>query len=178
MNEELRDHRQFKKTIIWGIIISAICYLIFTISLVGVMGTSTPEVSTTGLQSLGTAPMILINLFGLLSLLTAGIAVGFALKEMFMYDYKLQRRESWLWVAIVPFIFNIIRPGSFIDMLGLTATIGGGLLVVMMLIIHSKAIKRGKNMPSFTMPNNWWIKGALIAIFVAAAIYEVIHVFF
>jgi len=72
---------------------------------------------------------------------------------------------------------TLIRPTSFIQLLGLTATIGGGMAVVMFLIAHSKAQRRGTLAPSYTMPNNWWLKGALILIFVLATVWEVVGLF-
>jgi len=178
MNEELKNKKLLKKSIIIGIILSAVCYLIFSTALVGVMGISTPEIATTGLISLGGTALILINLFILLCLLTVAIALGFALKEAFILDYNLKNNKAWLLTILPPLIIAIFKPASFINLLGLTATFGGGLLIAVMLIVHSKAVKIGKVNPTYSMPNKWWIKLILIFLFVIATIYEIIIAFF
>jgi tyrosine-specific transport protein len=177
MNEELKDKRLLKKSLIWAVAISAVCYLIFSFALVGIMGSDTPQVATTGLEIVGGFGLVLINLFALLAVGTAYVALGYALKEMFIYDYSFKVRKAWGFAVSIPLIMTLIRPTSFIQLLGLTATIGGGMAVVMFLIAHSKAQRRGTLAPSYTMPNNWWLKGALILIFVLATVWEVVGLF-
>jgi tyrosine-specific transport protein len=174
---ELTNKKYLKKAIIYSTIISAVVYIIFAASMVGVMGTNTPEVSTIGLESLGSTFLILINLFATIALATAFIGLSYSLKETFMLDLKFKNFTAWFWVALIPLAIILLKPTSFIHILGISGTLGGGLATVVILSVHKKAQESSKGKPTYSIYLPWFIRFVIIAIMFIATYQEIMALF-
>jgi len=170
MREELCDNeKMFKKSIIIGSLIPIVLYILFVVAVYGFTGANTPEIATI---ALGKLPCVL----AIFTMFTAFFALGVALKELFMYDFKIKHTNSFI-LAITPvFILSIVilifHLTSFIKLLGLIGSIAGGLAAILVLIMVRKARKLGERKPEYKMPLSWIAIIILIAIFIMGIIYQ------
>ena len=171
MKKELTDKKLLKRSVITGVSVAAIVYIIFAIVVVGVTGANTTEVATVGFGiEIGKWMIILANLFAFLTMATAFLSLGFELKDAYYSDYKLSNIVSWLLVVIVPVTFVLLNIIDFIRIIELSAVIGDGLMLTLITIMHSKAKKIGKRKPEFTVYGSWWLKTIFIILFIVAAV--------
>ena len=134
MNENIRSKQTLKKSIIWGMIITGVVYLIFVLGMLG--SGATTELSTTGLTG---KVGLLANLFALFGISTAFIGLAYIQKEVFMYDYLLSKFNAWILTIILPIILYIINLDGLIRIIEVTGSVSGGLMLLLVLIIHTKA---------------------------------------
>lgn len=160
MKEGLTNNRKYlKRAIIFGSLIPLFIYLLFAFVVVGASGVHITEVATIGLgKLLGEKMIILGNLFAIFAMATSFIALGLALKEMYNYDYKLNKKLSWALSCFVPlaiffalYFFNML---SFIGVLGITGTIAGGIDGVLIFMMFLKAKTAGDRKPEYVLNIN------------------------
>lgn len=171
MKQELKDKKLLKRSIILGILISGIIYFLFALAVVGVNGINTTEVATVGLgQALGFKMLILANIFALIAMSKAFIALGYSLKDTYRLDFKIKHLYSWLLVISIPLIIIITQLVNFITILNLLGVITDAILLTLILVMHSKAQKQGNRMPEYSLKDNWLLKSLFIVIFIIGMI--------
>lgn len=169
LKEELKNNRQMlKKALVIGSLIPVIVYLIFSLAVVGAGGRSTAEIATHGLASFGNSALILGDLFAIISMATAFLVLGLALKWMFQYDCKINRHIAFLLTVTVPFIIAFFVSPSFAKVLGITGALAGGIESCLVVLMHRKA-KSGK--PEYSVKSRLLVDILLIALFVAGIAY-------
>lgn len=175
MREEMKNKLQkLKPAIIIGSILPIIVYLIFTTAVVGAAGKSTSEIATITIgQTLGTTGTILANLFATFGMMTAFIALGYGLKEMYHYDYKIKEKTSLLLTAIVPVALVFLGIHSFSTTLEITGAISGGATGVLAILMHMRAKKYGERKPEYKINITMLGNILLIIMFIAGAIYTI-----
>lgn len=175
MREEMKGHwKEFKKAIIIGSAIPIIVYLLFALAVVGIAGQKTAEIATLTIgQMLGTTGLILANIFAVLAMFTSFIALGYGLKEMYNYDYKINIKTSWAITCAVPIIILFLGVESFANTLEITGAISGGLAGVLAVLMHSRAKKYGDRKPEYSI-NVTVIGGILLmAVFIIGAVFTI-----
>ncbi len=173
MASGLKDKKLLKNSIIIGIVLSAIIYLLFAFAVVGVLGAKTTELSTIALgELLGKHMVILGNLFAVLALGTAFVAIGYSLKENFVLDYKVNNILAWLGVLVVPILFVLVGKFSFVKIIDISGVIGTGISLLAILVIHTRAIKQGDREPEYKIKNSLFFKGIIILLIITAIVYE------
>ena len=178
MEQELVKNRKLmKKAIIIGVMIPIISYLLFAFAVVGVTGLATSEVATIGLgQIMGKYMVIVGNLLAVLTMTTSFLTLGLALKQTFNYDYKLNHTLSWALTVIIPLLIAVSGLTSFIQIIGISGVVAGGIEGVLIVLMAMKAKKLGDRKPEYTIKINWLIAAVLIALFVIGAIYLLLNV--
>lgn len=176
MKKELeKNKKQLKKAIIWGSLIPVFIYIVFIVAVLGFSGANTPEISTIGLGPLPTV-------FGIFTMFAACLALSFALKEMYMYDLKINEKYSWLLTMFVPFLIllmlKLMNILTFIEILGVGGALTGALTVKLILLMNYKAKKKGERKPEFSLPHKTWITALLFILFFLGAVYEIIKIIF
>jgi len=117
------------KSITAAIIFTAILYLLFAFSVVGISGQVTSPDTVSGLfEQLGGSLVFLISLFGLFAISTSYLMVSSAAIEIYNYDYRLSHRSSWLLAVIPPFILFLAGMRNFIDIIGMVGSVAIGLV--------------------------------------------------
>ncbi len=179
MKEELgRNRKLLRKAIVIGGLIPIVLYALFAVAVVGISGASTSQVATTNLGArLGQLTAVLANLFAVLAMSTSFIALGLALKEMYVYDYRIHKRAAWLLTCAAPlgaFLFGI---NSFVAVLGIAGAVAGGTEGILLVRMHSKARRRkAETKPAYTIKASRIVSAALAAMFLAGIAYAVIKV--
>lgn len=166
----LGNNRLFKKAIIIGTLIPFIVYTLLTLAVVGYFGTNVPEIFTLGLSR------FFISL-GIITMLTSFAAINTSLIDMYEFDFKIPKQFALLLVnAIVLILFVIIKKFSlatFINIIGISGAISGGILALIILLINKRAKYLGDRKPEFSMPINWLIISVISVVFALAVIMEI-----
>ena len=178
MNEELKNKKNMKKAIIAGMALSVFIYFIFSFSIIGAFGDNINEVVTVSFGKLGSLFNITANLFALLAMSTAFLALSFALKENYMLDLKLKNSKSWILTIIFPFIIFLINPIGFIKILEITGAIAIAFILIMIILMHNNIIKKRNRIPEYSMPKSFLIKFIILLILIIGITYETIILLF
>lgn len=179
MREELEQHeKQMKKAIIIGTIIPIVVYVIFSLVVALSIGIDNFEllgpnekIATIALAKvLGSRMALLSNIFAILAMTTSFLAVGLALKEMFIYDYNFQKSTAWGLTILPPFFVSYFNLTNFMQVLNLSGIFAGGLMAILMLLTVRKAKLTGKRKPEYNIKLPLWLIIFLALIFVFGVI--------
>jgi tyrosine-specific transport protein len=169
----VKEKKKLKKVIIAGAVIPLILYLIFVFTIVGIMGPTTQELGTMGIENLiGTKGLIIGNLFLLFAISTSFLALSFGLKEYYFYDKKMSNFKSWAIACLVPFVlfFFVRNWSSFTGILNVSGVFFGGTQAIVVVLTALAAKKLGKRKPEYTFPINKIVAFLLIAFIVGGMI--------
>jgi amino acid permease len=172
----LKNNRNLmKKAIIIGTCIPAVFYTIFTLVVVGYMGSETPQIATFALGGI-------FVFMGIVTMVTSYISLANALKHNYMFDYKISKRKAWFRACIIPifvFLFIQIFGGlfSFIRVISIGGVVSGGVIGILVLMINKRAEKRGDRHPEFFVPINNWIVRILSFVFILGIFLELFKMY-
>ncbi|MBI5065283.1 amino acid permease [Candidatus Woesearchaeota archaeon] len=174
INRELKNKKLMKKAILFGTFLPIIVYSLFAFGVVGVTGEKATEVATVGIGALlGKSAILFFNAFAILTMSTSFISLGFALKDMFKFDYSFNYNISWFLAVIPALLFFLIANPAFSRTLSITGSLSGGLAIVLVLLAYLKAQKVGKRKPEYKI----WIPKLLIyfliLLFILGALFDV-----
>ncbi|MDD5650521.1 MAG: aromatic amino acid transport family protein [Candidatus Nanoarchaeia archaeon] len=170
----VKDKKEMKKAILIGSIIPIIVYCLFALIVVGVTGINTTEIATIGLGNyLGIIGLILGNIFAIFAMFTSFLALGLAMKETYLYDFKLNENTSYLLAVLVPlFAFLILRNvATFTKVLNFAGFLAGGIAGILVILI---TFKTEKLKSEYKMPKSLLLKILIILILVGGVIYNLI----
>src|SRR3989344_3411672 len=170
MAYELKNKINLRKAIIYAMLITFVIYSLFCLVMIGISGKDITQVATLSLENLGNFSLF-GNLFSLLALSTAFIGLGFSLKNSLILDYKLKNLFSWIFVIGIPAILFFLNLGNFILFLELSGAISIGVILISILIMHSKAKSIGKRKPEFQFKDNLFVKVLLFILVIIGIIY-------
>lgn len=168
VNIILRKHPHLmKKSLVIGMVIPVIFYILFAFVVVGFKGLETPEIATLAL-----GPLFIV--MGIFTMFTSYLALGTALEDNLKYDKKYKRKKAWFLVSILPmFLFLIIKffdYFSFTKILSIGGVISGGLTGILILFMVKSAKKKGNREPEYSFPINWFIIGFIALIFLTGVV--------
>ena len=139
--EQMVDENEdeFILAVLFASILPIILYALFTLAVVGVTGLSTTEVATIGLGTvLGKRMLLFGNIFAFLAMATSFLTLGVTLKNLFQWDYKINKFLSALLTLMVPFIIFILGLRSFISVLSFVGSLTGGIVMITSVMIFWK----------------------------------------
>lgn len=176
MKEELeRNTKELKRAIIYGGIITAIAYVIFTLVLVGIGGKNTSPIAIEGMESFGYSVFLVGNLFFILALAGSFLAIGLSLKELFIYDLKFNPFVAWIFTISIPFLSFILKLSDFISILVFVGAIIGGITGILIILMHQKAKKLGTRKPEYEIKETLILNLALMVIFILGIVYYLLE---
>jgi amino acid permease len=119
---------------------------------------------------------IVLNLFAILAATTAFLGLGFALKESFCEDFGMSDVKSWFFTMIVPAVLVFVGVRSFWKVLEFVGGFTGGLLLILILLMHFKARKsRLKSEFVLKVPNwSYILLFALLGIIVFSSLWYMV----
>ncbi len=170
----VRNEKLLKKCILIGISIPIVVYFVFAIAIVGVTGASTTEIATIGLGKVVGEHMVLLgNIFAIVTMATSFLALGLALKQMYNYDYNINKHLSWILTVSIPFLIALTGFATFIKAIGIAGVVAGGIEGALIVFMVWQAKKLGDRKPEYKMKINFLISVLLILLFVFGAIYYI-----
>lgn len=169
------DKKKVKKTLFIGMAIPAVIYIIFTIVVVGSVGIDNfnslgpnERLATIALGKVISPRLFIIaNLFAVFAMFTSFIALGYALKEMFMYDYHLKKRLAWALTCFVPLGIALLNLTNFIQALNIVGIVAGGINAVLIVLMFHRAKKHGDRQPEYIVKENKFLSFLIVALFVS-----------
>ena len=175
LREEIRGNEKLlKKAIILGSLIPIILYILFSATVIGVLGKNITQVAT-----LSFGP--LMTILGIFTMLTSYFVLAFSLRDTFKYDVKISKPNNFILTSIIPLVLYILVTQfefiGFAFILGIGGVISGGLTGILILLIAKKAkqtTRNGKN-PEIQIPLNWKLIAILSLIFLTGIILEFTH---
>jgi len=187
MREELgRDRKKLMKAIIIGSLIPLVVYILFAAVVVGIVGSGFGQLGegeriATVALSLFVRPEIglLANIFAVLAMTTSFLALGIAMSETFQYDYRVKKAASLFLTLSVPLAFFLADAllfdvTNFINILGIVGSVTGGIIGLLIILMHHRAKKSGDRKPEFSIKGSVLISALLAAVFVAGIVNEVV----
>ena len=166
-----------RRAIVIGSAIPIVCYALFAAAVVGVSGAFTTEVATVGLSNLiGTLGFVLMQVFAIAAMASSFVALGFALKAMYVEDFNLPHAEGFALTVGIPLALMALGAHSFVNTLELTGVFAGGLTGVLIVLMHARAKNVKGRKPEYHIPLNKLCYGALIVLFAIGMLYELVLV--
>jgi len=177
MNEILiKNKKAMKKSIIIGCSIPILIYVLFAAITLSVTGAQTTEIATIGLgKILGDNFKIFTNLFAIFAMATCFISLGIALKEIYYYDYKINKHLSWAMACFIPLLLFLIGIKEFISTIGFVGAIGGGLEMIIIIFMWTYSKKKSQRKPEYSIKFKY-IEYLLVLMFLIGIIYQIMSV--
>ena len=161
-----------KRTIILGSIIPLVLYLLFAIVVVGVTGTQTTELATIGLGTvLGPHILFLGNFFAAFAMATSFLLLALALLWVYQCDYKIKKLHAFLLTMILPLVLALSGFVHFIQILGITGAIAGGVQGILIVLAHRQAQRKSERKAEYSIRNSLPLSLALIVLYIVGILY-------
>lgn len=148
--EKNKAVNKFKKTIKISQIIIALFYLIFIISILGILGKNIEENIFYSIKNIvGKTAFLIITLTGFLAILTSMLALISDFRSIFLVDYKISKKNSWF-LFLFPILIFLFLTKDILSLTNIISIVGGigfgifGLFILFM----AKKIKNNKNIYS------------------------------
>lgn len=162
--------RDFKKVILWSVLISAFFSLIFALSVLGITGGQTSEDALAGLKIfLGPGGVIIGSLIGFLAVFTSYLALIADLKEIFKIDYGFSVGLAWLFSFVPPLILFFSGAASLAVVLSFIGAVGLGIFGIFILKISEKIESREATVSHWSRFFKWLVGAGILL----GAVYEV-----
>lgn len=173
------DKKRIKKAIYIGMAIPMIVYILFTFVVVGSIGFENfsllepnKRIATIALGEVISPKLFVVaNLFAAFAMFTSFIAVGFALKGMFVYDYNLNKRLAWALTIFIPLGIALSNLTNFIQALNIVGVVVGCIDAIIIVLMFHKAKKFGERTPEYTIKESKLLSMLMVALFVAGAVF-------
>lgn len=175
MKNILADNKaKLKKAIIIGILIPLVVYIIFSVVIVGISGPDTTESAVLGLRgTLGPIAISIGAIFGILSMTTSFMVLGLVLKEVYQFDYKIHRILAWALVVFPPLLIVLLNLLSFIEVIGISGAIIGGVDGIIIISMFKKAKQKSQREPEYQLKIPNFITYIIYGVFSLGIIYEI-----
>ena len=121
--------------------------------------------------------VIAVLLFAIVAMTTSFLALGLALVWVYNYDYKMKKSLSWALTVFPPLIIAISGLAGFIQVIGITGAIAGGIDGILIVLMHRRAKKFGDLQPAYVIREHWFVSALLCLIFVGGIVYTVANLF-
>ncbi len=164
------EKKNLKESILIAYATIFVAYLIFAVVVVGWKGAATPEVATLALGK----PFILL---GILTMFTSYLALTFAMMDTLRFDFHYSKEKSWIITNTLPLLLYVLltmtNTASFTTVLSIGGVLSGGLMAILILIMHPKAKSLGDEPPAYRIPHSKIITVLLVILFIFAAAQQI-----
>lgn len=175
--EMLKGGKQnFKKVIKWGTIIPIIITFLFAASVVGVVGQDITREALGGIKIvLGNKLFAFGIFFGILAVVTSFLVLGLNLKNVYRYDWKINKYLAWFLTCSVPLLIFLLGSRDFIKVISITGGILGGFDGVVIALMYLRAKKMGDRQPEYNLKLSKFLAYFVALIFAVGIVYEVYY---
>jgi len=174
-----KDQKRVKKAIILGTLIPNTLYIIFILVIVGASGVATSKEALSGFSlAIGDGVATIGFTFGILAIITSFLMIGTNLKEMFMYDYGINKNLAWLMACFVPLAIFILGMRDFIEVINFVGGIAGGLAGILVILIYLKIRSNprlGDLKPAYQIKVPKIILSLMILVFMLGIVYQLLY---
>ena len=176
MKEELWPQTKLlKPAIITGTLLTIAVSAIFGVIVAGISGASTTIGALGGLRNiLGDNFVKLVAVFGFLSIATSFLIVGVYLKDVFQFDFAVNKRAAGLLVVLVPILAFSFGLQSFVNIIEFLGSVTVALSALILLLIFKAAKSKNNREPEYKLNLNSSVLVVLAVIFLIGFIQQVI----
>lgn len=169
----LKDQENnFRKSILFAVLLTGILYLLFTFTVLGISGDVTTPDAISGLHEfLGGKIIFLGSLFGILAVSTGYLMLGSAFLDMFRLDYNISKKFAWFLVVAPPLVLFLGGLRTFIDIISLAGSVAIGLEGIILTFVYIKSKSKGDRVPEYSLELPKFIYYLLIFMFGAGIVY-------
>jgi len=137
-----------KSAIAWGTFLPVILMLIFTFTVVSITGVNTTSDTLIGLSRvLPNGLMLFALILGLLAIITSFLVIAQATREIFWWDFGMNKNFAWALSCFVPFLLYLAGVRNLMAVVSLTGAIVGSLIGIFYIWLFFEA-KRKPEQPS------------------------------
>lgn len=152
------------KVAFWGTFLAAAIYFIFALGVLRLTPHPSPD-TLTGLGGLPAGVLAVLGIVGLVAIWKSYIVIGLNAKEMLDLDLKWPRFWGALTVVAAPIAFYFLGLNDFLEVIGLLGSLFLAFDSALVVHIWRRIVPRSR-----LRPLSW----GLYAVFLAAAVYEII----
>ncbi len=161
---------KLRKVIFWGVVFSAIIYLLFIFIVLGASGPKTSEEAISGLAKVLTSNVVKLGfVFGVITCFTSFLAIALTLKKTLWYDFGLPKNFAWFVACFLPLTIFLLGVRKFIEVISVTGAIALGIEGIIIVFLYKEFLKKKfsqKLNPVFYL---------LVGVFVLGIIFEIIY---
>ncbi|MCR4312009.1 MAG: hypothetical protein NUV56_01865, partial [Candidatus Uhrbacteria bacterium] len=140
-----KRERLLPAVLMLGMTIVLLVFVLFVVTILGFNGGNTSPDAITGIvKSAGRPTALLAASVGVLTVFSAFVTIGTSLMNTLMYDFRLRYGFAWLAAIGVPIIGFLIGARNFIDVIGYTGGLLGGLCGLLIVFAYEKARRSGE----------------------------------
>lgn len=173
-----KEKKNIKSAIFWGTLIPAAITLLFVTIIVGVTGSNTTPDTLVGLKQFFSNGIITFSLiFGLLSIMTSFLVTSQAIREIYWWDFKMNKTFAWVLACGVPLIFFFFGVQNLTKVVGFTGAVTGGIIGIIVIILSLIIQKKAQRKSIIKTNISKWAAFAISILFVSGLINEVIKFF-
>jgi amino acid permease len=170
-----REKDKIKSAIIWGTILPSIVLAVFVLTIIGVTGANTTADTLTGLRGIfSDGIMVLALILGVITIFTSALVMMQSVREIFWWDFKINKNIAWLFAFILPVILFLFNITNLTAVISITGAVMGGILGVVMVsllpIVQKKPEQKSILTTSISRP--WAI--VLCSLFVIGLVSELV----
>jgi amino acid permease len=174
MKRIIKDNRKLKSTIIFGVTLIAVSYLLLILVVVGVSGQETTQLFSIGLTKwVNHGVGKLVHLFTIFTLTTSFMGLGFTLKEIYELDYGWSNSVAWCATFGVPFALLFFIKRDFLSIISITGAVASVFVLGILIMMFHKAKKKGDRKPEFSMPIPLWLNMLILLFCIIIAVQTV-----
>jgi amino acid permease len=170
-----REKNKIRSAIIWGTILPSAVLAIFVLTVVGVTGVNTTADTLSGLRGiLGGGATSLALIFGVTAIFTSCLVIMQSVREIFWWDFKINKNISWTFCFILPIILYLFNLTNLTAVISVTGAVMGGILGVVLVLLFPIMERRPeqKSVLRTSITKPWAI--ALCSLFILGLITELI----
>jgi tyrosine-specific transport protein len=173
-----RERKKIKSVIFWGTAIPVIITTVFVIAVVGATGNLTTADTLTGLQNVFNGKIIyLALLFGLLNVVTSFFTSLQSVREIYWWDFKMNKNLAWFLAASVPLLLFVFGMRNLTSVVSITGAVSGGAIGIIMLKLSRRATATPQKNSPFQVKISSALAAGLSAFFIFGLAYELAAVF-
>jgi tyrosine-specific transport protein len=172
-----REKNLIKSAIFWGTAIPVIVTAIFVLAVVGATGDKTTADALTGLYEIFDGRIIYLALiFGLINIMTSFFTSLQSLRELYWWDFKMNKNFAWALAAGVPLVLFFFGMRNITSVVSITGAVSGGIIGIVMIYLSRSATASPQKEAPFKIKISSAVAIGLSALFLIGLIYELIAV--
>lgn len=135
-----RKQALMRPALLLACVLIAVLYLLFSFAIVGMTGPFTSPQAVESLRLVaGPWLAIFVSIIGLCTVFTAYVSAGNALLNSLLYDFRGRFLSSWWLTVIIPLCLFLAGARDFIDVIGTTGGLLGGMCGVVLVLAYERA---------------------------------------
>ncbi len=171
-----RDKESVKSVVRIGTFLPMIVIIIFAFIIIGISGSATTPDALGGVKLILSDGVIFFALiFGILTMITSFFGVAESVKEMFWWDYKLNKKLAWGLAVFAPYLLYLLGFKNLINVISFVGAVAGGLSGIVLILIFRKLKKEKNKLVLFKYKPGNLITYFLIGLFLCGMLYEIYY---